>query len=499
MITTATTAAAAAVLLLRTVGLAACCFAAAVFVVAPFALALATSIRRAFLLFVSCRGRKAAPATTSSASGTVCSSSCLYLGRVWHTRYRPVNHAFAYPLLIFGLDLEEMEGYWGNGNSNSNNDESRSENWWWPLCWIVQFRPFEDHLKNGEGMESSTTISNNNNNKSQNATEDDKSDDASSSSSSPSPLPSLTDRVFRLVSERTRSKFQPNRTTHAVKLVTQLRYYGYCFNPVSFYYVVSKSKNDSNSKSERSVVEAVVGEVSNTPWNEMHCYVLHPESVDVTRAVRRVGESNETNDENGDNHDAKQDDERLLNYVFPKTFHVSPFMEMEYDYDWTFQRLYPCSGGYGGGGGGDRLVISTSLKTKPKNDNGSTMTTATQFYARMDVRRTVPLFEGVVDGTVTSATAAAVLLSPFRLAWHVLARYPAYCAIVQVWIHYEAFWLFWKGVAFQPHPRGSETAASRAVAAVMAPFFALQGYYDRRKSSYRRKMDSNRGSGTKDD
>ena len=35
-------------------------------------------------------------------------------------------------------------------------------------------------------------------------------------------------------------------------------------------------------------VETVVAEVSNTPWNEMHCYVLDPRSKGVKARVRCV-------------------------------------------------------------------------------------------------------------------------------------------------------------------------------------------------------------------
>jgi hypothetical protein len=48
--------------------------------------------------------------------------------------------------------------------------------------------------------------------------------------------------------------------------------------------------------------------------------------------------------------------------------------------------------------------------------------------------------------------------------------------LIQIWIHYQAALLFIKGVVYIPHPQGSETAASKTIAAVMAPFFALQDW-----------------------
>jgi DUF1365 family protein len=58
---------------------------------------------------------------------------------------------------------------------------------------------------------------------------------------------------------------------HHVMLLTHLCYYGYNFSPVSLHYIILNK--DSNK------IEATVREVSNMPWTEMYCYVLHPNSV----------------------------------------------------------------------------------------------------------------------------------------------------------------------------------------------------------------------------
>ncbi len=80
-----------------------------------------------------------------------------------------------------------------------------------------------------------------------------------------------------------------------IRLLTQLRSFGLCFNPVSFYYCMSE---------DRSRVLAILAEVTNTPWRERHAYVLCNQSND-----RRVVESS-----------------------FPKQLHVSPFMAMDHTY-----------------------------------------------------------------------------------------------------------------------------------------------------------------------
>ena len=50
-----------------------------------------------------------------------------------------------------------------------------------------------------------------------------------------------------------------------IRLLTQLRSFGHCFNPVSFYYCFEPG-------GER--VQALVAEVTNTPWGERHAYVI---------------------------------------------------------------------------------------------------------------------------------------------------------------------------------------------------------------------------------
>lgn len=100
------------------------------------------------------------------------------------------------------------------------------------------------------------------------------------------------DRAVReLVSERT-----GERPAGPIRVLTHLRSFGHCFNPVSFYYCFDPA-------GER--LEAVVAEVTNTPWGERHAYVLGAE------------------DASG----------RVVKARFEKAMHVSPFMGMDHRYD----------------------------------------------------------------------------------------------------------------------------------------------------------------------
>jgi DUF1365 family protein len=185
----------------------------------------------------------------------------------------------------------------------------------------------------------------------------------------------------------------------------------------------------------------LVGEVSNTPWNEMHCYVLHPDSIDQVKVKEMVSKTTPTSS-TGSDHPPP-----TLNYLFPKNFHVSPFMEMNYWYDWTFEPVN-CQKH-------EPIRIINSMKQRMEGDD--TSVGRLQFLARLEM------------------THAG--LSPLTVAKH-LAVYPVFCSIIQLWIHYQAFWLFLKGVTFQPHPQGSETTASRLIGRAMAPFFAVKEWWE---------------------
>ncbi|MEM9529649.1 MAG: DUF1365 domain-containing protein [Pseudomonadota bacterium] len=81
-----------------------------------------------------------------------------------------------------------------------------------------------------------------------------------------------------------------------VRMLTHLRYFGYCFNPVTFYYLFEPDGH---------TLSVIVAEITNTPWKERFQYVLP------------VGD-------------------QRVDEAFAKQFHVSPFIGMERDYRWRF-------------------------------------------------------------------------------------------------------------------------------------------------------------------
>jgi DUF1365 family protein len=170
--------------------------------------------------------------------------SALYHGWLEHRRYQPRAHAFRYRLFMVYLDLGELQRVFAG-------------RW----CWSVTRRAlarFERRDHFGD------------------------------------PALPLDEAVRALVAERTGVRPQG-----PVRLLTHLRYFGHCFNPVSFYYCF-------DAAGER--VETVVAEVNNTPWGERHCYVL---------PVQQSGAP-------------------LLQAHSAKAMHVSPFYPMDLDYEWRF-------------------------------------------------------------------------------------------------------------------------------------------------------------------
>ena len=95
------------------------------------------------------------------------------------------------------------------------------------------------------------------------------------------------------------------RPTGPVRLLAHWRYFGYVMNPVSFYYCFD---------ADGTTLNAIVAEITNTPWGERHAYVLD------AAAAERHGT-----------------DRRIHAWTFDKAFHVSPFLTMGLHYDWRFE------------------------------------------------------------------------------------------------------------------------------------------------------------------
>jgi uncharacterized protein len=178
------------------------------------------------------------------------------------------------------------------------------------------------------------------------------------------------DRAVRdLVQEKT-----GQRPSGPIRMLAHLRYFGHCFNPASFFYCYD---------AEDRRVETIVVEIHNTPWGEVFCYVL-------AEARNQAGGNRKR-------------------YQFAKDFHVSPFMDMDLQYDWRF--VEP----------GESLNV------------------------HMNVLRTG---EKLFDATLTLKRRE---ITPARL-FYVLVRYPLMTVKVVFAIYWQALRLRHKGAKYYPHP-----------------------------------------------
>ena len=170
-------------------------------------------------------------------------NSCIYTGQVKHQRYLPVPHGFNYGLFMVYLDLAELpqlfKAYWFCS---------------WQRRNVASFFNRDYH--------------------------DGQTDD-------------LAGAIRDLVFNRT-----GNRPQGPIRLLTHMRYFGFIFNPVSFYYCFDASDQ---------ALQYIVAEITNTPWGERHHYVLDCQGKPAP-----------------------------YRFMFDKSFHISPFLPMNMDYDWRF-------------------------------------------------------------------------------------------------------------------------------------------------------------------
>lgn len=245
--------------------------------------------------------------------------SAIYSGQVSHSRKEPLRHSFRYRVTMMYLDLGELDSVFAG-------------RWLWSTTRraLARFRR-ENHFGD--------------------------------------PRDSLDKSVRDLVEMRTGT-----RPEGPIRLLTNLAWFGYCFNPLSLYYCFDK---------DGSRVSTVVAEVSNTPWGERCCYVL------------------------GDSMNLGNEDSRRFRIA--KEMHVSPFMDMNVEYDWL---LTPP---------GEELVVRINNRAQSR-----------QFFnATLILQRK----------EITGATLAGTLI-----------RYPFNTARITLAIYWQALRLWFSGCPLYAHP-----------------------------------------------
>lgn len=160
-------------------------------------------------------------------------NSCLYRGVLRHRRFQPKSHHFRYTVFMAWIDLDELDALPSAGIRRNRFAAAAFHDADYPLG-----TPLKEHA---------------------------------------------LDRLQTLTGERPGGR---------VMLLTQLRYFGFHFNPINLYYCYDST----------GILRWILAEVRNTPWNERHYYAVDGQ------AARPQ----------------------------PKAFHVSPFNPMDMVYHWRF-------------------------------------------------------------------------------------------------------------------------------------------------------------------
>ena len=261
-------------------------------------------------------------------------SSAIYSGTVWHQRLSPKRHAFKYRVFMMYLDLAELDRVFAGS-----------------ILWSSkQWSPARFKRTDFFGDEAI----------------------------------SLDDTVRDSVEQAT-----GNRPLGPIRLLTNIRYWGFIINPISCYYCFDSSGTR---------LEAMLLDVTNTPWNERQQYVLPCDS--------------ELN-------------EQKIN--FTKAMHVSPFMPMNMMYQWC------------GSAPNEKLVFSLSnFLAESVDGSGVTVSESTDGSSKTKV------FAAGVNLVREEITPAALAM--------ILLRFPLMTLKVFFGIHWQALKLWLKGLKIFTHP-----------------------------------------------
>jgi uncharacterized protein len=209
-------------------------------------------------------------------------ASAIYQGRLRHRRLSPVEHSFSYRVWMLLVDLDELPELF-----------DRHPLWSARRAAPVRFRR-SDYLGD--------------------------------------PALPLAEAARDLVEQRC-----GRRPDGPVRLLTMARTLGAGYNPVSFYYLYERGGLE---------VQAMIAEVTNTPWGERHHYVIERQELGAPLGGRMV-----------------------------KRLHVSPFMPMDQTYEWSSSDPRERLGVRIATRERGELVFEAALALRRRNLTPATMTT----------------------------------------------------------------------------------------------------------------------------
>jgi len=170
--------------------------------------------------------------------------SAIYRGYLRHRRHHPHGHRFCYPIFLMYLDLDELDAVLAIS----------------PLWSRKAWRPARFERRDFLG----------------------------------DPALPLADAVRERIREQTGQRHEG-----PIRLLANLRYFGYNINPIACYYCFDSAEQ----------LRYIVAEVTNTPWGERQSYVLE---CDPGKRIQQI--------------------------EFHKLMHVSPFNPMQMTYRWRSNR-----------------------------------------------------------------------------------------------------------------------------------------------------------------
>tara|TARA_B100001996_G_C18611547_1_gene573933 strand:+ start:249 stop:1031 length:783 start_codon:yes stop_codon:yes gene_type:complete len=236
----------------------------------------------------------------------ISTKSYIYTGTIRHRRFTPFDYFFSYPLFMVYLDLKSFE-------------KSFKKSWIWNVnrSALVSFMRDDYHGNNNIDLDTS-----------------------------------VRKTIYKKIGKNIKGP---------IRLLTNLRYFGYCFNPVSFYYCF----DEADTK-----VEVIMAEVTNTPWKERHSYIIKNNNKNIRP--------------------------KNISIKLDKKLHVSPFWGMDHQYEWFFSEP------------SKRLLVNMK-NFKDKNK---------VFDAKLIMNRTPFSLKNLIKQVVKFPFITAVIV--FRIHWHAL-------------------------------------------------------------------------------
>ena len=296
--------------------------------------------------------------------------SCIYEGRVRHRRNYPTLHQFDFRTFMLMLDLDELPTVF-------------AKRWLWSAKKMAFARLRQSDRLKSHGH-----------------------------------LDSMRQRVSAILAENGISQ-----ELSSVRLLTQVRYLGFEMNPVCFYYCFSHClPEDTDESSETQEgdplvlsqqperIIAIIAEVNNTPWGEQHNYVIGAEQAGGKPRSERTS---------------------VRSLPISKTFHVSPFLDMNMDYRMAFS--VP----------GQKLGVKIENHLHPVDNDAKDLVDEADSAKEKILDVTMLLERTPITGT--------------NLNW-MLVKYPLISFKIFAGIYWQALRLYLKKVPFFPHPKNQPDA-----------------------------------------